>query len=603
MWKTSRKNLFFFTWFLFFFFFTSSAHAGQLQYVSDLLATSSAPGVATDHVITFQVPQAIPPSGKISIIPETGFFTIPAAFDYADVDVATSSSLNGAYSDRTIGPFASTTVDGISVVSGISGSVEITLNSLFGIATNTFVRIELGITATSTATSSEVADTQIINPSGIRSYAISIFTKDASGAVLDSQNAMVAIVPTIGLSIRPIDEDPPIRFNGIPSGSIPAGVTTVLFSLKTNEYAICKYDTVASTSYASMANSFSSDLQLFHESSVSVSDGNSYTFYVRCIDNNNNINQDDFVISFSIAVPTDGGGGEGGGGGETGGGEAGGGGGGGGGGTPGGSGGGIGGGSGGGIGEGVGEGTDFPAPAGASVITLQGMSYPHSAVTLLVDGVFSKVVVATTQGVFSGTIVLETQGTYTFGVRARDSEGRISTTHNSTITVVGGTHTTLSNIFIAPTQEVNKTVVNPGEPVAVFGESIASTTVESALYAQGDDEESAVTATFLSDVDGKWSNVFDTAGLAIGTYILKSRSLLSEFEKSEFSNSLFIGLGQNPEIDFCPRSDINNDGKINLIDFSIMLFNWGTNDSQSDINANGTVDLTDFSIMLFCWTG
>ena len=50
-------------------------------------------------------------------------------------------------------------------------------------------------------------------------------------------------------------------------------------------------------------------------------------------------------------------------------------------------------------------------------------------------------------------------------------------------------------------------------------------------------------------------------------------------------------------------ADLNRDGKVNLIDFSIMLFHWGNPDPVADINEDGTVDLTDFSILLFNWTG
>ena len=50
-------------------------------------------------------------------------------------------------------------------------------------------------------------------------------------------------------------------------------------------------------------------------------------------------------------------------------------------------------------------------------------------------------------------------------------------------------------------------------------------------------------------------------------------------------------------------ADINGDGKVNLVDFSILLFHWGTSDDIADLNEDGKVSLTDFSILLFNWTG
>jgi hypothetical protein len=56
----------------------------------------------------------------------------------------------------------------------------------------------------------------------------------------------------------------------------------------------------------------------------------------------------------------------------------------------------------------------------------------------------------------------------------------------------------------------------------------------------------------------------------------------------------------------CKRSDINCDGRINLTDFSILLYFWeATNplNKAVDINNDQVVNLTDFSILLFDWTG
>ena len=47
--------------------------------------------------------------------------------------------------------------------------------------------------------------------------------------------------------------------------------------------------------------------------------------------------------------------------------------------------------------------------------------------------------------------------------------------------------------------------------------------------------------------------------------------------------------------------DLNNDGYVNLTDFSILLFYWNTSNANADLNDDGIVNLTDFSIMLFHW--
>jgi hypothetical protein len=52
-------------------------------------------------------------------------------------------------------------------------------------------------------------------------------------------------------------------------------------------------------------------------------------------------------------------------------------------------------------------------------------------------------------------------------------------------------------------------------------------------------------------------------------------------------------------------SDLNNDGKVNSVDFSILLAFWKTKgpfkNPKVDINKDGKVDSIDFSIMLYDW--
>ena len=48
--------------------------------------------------------------------------------------------------------------------------------------------------------------------------------------------------------------------------------------------------------------------------------------------------------------------------------------------------------------------------------------------------------------------------------------------------------------------------------------------------------------------------------------------------------------------------DINQDGKVNLYDLSVLLFWWGPDHQSVDLNCDGEVNLSDFSILLSRWT-
>jgi len=100
------------------------------------------------------------------------------------------------------------------------------------------------------------------------------------------------------------DTTPPTRFNGQPTGALPSGVTSATLSLTTNETAACKYSTFAGVAYSSMSDTFTTTEGVSHSTTVSgLKDGASYTYYVRCADEADNVNTDDYPITFSVAEP------------------------------------------------------------------------------------------------------------------------------------------------------------------------------------------------------------------------------------------------------------------------------------------------------------
>lgn len=111
----------------------------------------------------------------------------------------------------------------------------------------------------------------------------------------------------------PPDTTPPLRSNGQPTGTLSSGTTQTNISLDTNENATCKYSTIAEIDYDSMTDTFSTTGEISHSTLVTgLNNGNTYNYYIRCLDNVGNKNTDDFIITFSIASSPGGGGGGGG---------------------------------------------------------------------------------------------------------------------------------------------------------------------------------------------------------------------------------------------------------------------------------------------------
>ncbi|RKY35269.1 MAG: hypothetical protein DRP78_05610, partial [Candidatus Omnitrophota bacterium] len=133
-------------------------------------------------------------------------------------------------------------------------------------------------------------------------FTIPITTGTAYFAIkdLDSVSSYVSKIDYFISEIN--DETAPVRSNGNPTGNLSSGTTSTSISLTTNETADCKYGPFANVAYADLPNTFNNTNSTSHSQTITgLSDGQSYTYYVRCQDTAENVNTDDFTISFSIA--------------------------------------------------------------------------------------------------------------------------------------------------------------------------------------------------------------------------------------------------------------------------------------------------------------
>jgi hypothetical protein len=102
----------------------------------------------------------------------------------------------------------------------------------------------------------------------------------------------------------PADTTPPVRSNGLPTGTLPAGTTQTTLSLTTDENATCRYTTTAGTAYAAMTGVFTTTGGTAHSTIISgLTNGGTYTRYVRCQDASGNPNTTDLTIAFAVATP------------------------------------------------------------------------------------------------------------------------------------------------------------------------------------------------------------------------------------------------------------------------------------------------------------
>lgn len=236
-----------------------------------------------------------------------------------------------------------------------------------------------------------------------------------------------------------------------------------------------------------------------------------------------------------------------------------------------------------------------------TMISVVGRGYPRQTINILLDTVTIGSVRADGDGDFDFSTDAD-PGTASMGFWSEDSRGTRSITLNTTFDVTQGAVTNINGIIIPPTVRIPDATVDPGDVVTISGQAVPEATIE----IHRNDSEEIYEAT--TDADGEWSFTLDTGTLAVAEHTLKARSVSGDpplTTESNFSSSLqlFVGVDGQPTT----ASDLNRDGSVNLTDFSILVFWWGTaggdSDPPADINGNGNVGLEDFSILLFNWTG
>lgn len=238
---------------------------------------------------------------------------------------------------------------------------------------------------------------------------------------------------------------------------------------------------------------------------------------------------------------------------------------------------------------------------GDTEVSVEGKAYPTVTVNILIDGDQVGTVRTNSQGEFLFKTDTD-PGTASLSFWANDNNGVRSSTFNTTFDITLGAVTNVTGILIPPTISADDTTVNPGDLIRLSGQTVPNVDVEVSI------DNDAIVLETQSDGSGNWSVDFDTSRVSADTHTAKVRYIEGTSTlrtESSFSNalSLFVGV----EGQAVSNADLNRDGLINLIDFSILVFWWGTpggnSDPPADINQNGNTGLEDFSILLFNWTG
>ena len=224
------------------------------------------------------------------------------------------------------------------------------------------------------------------------------------------------------------------------------------------------------------------------------------------------------------------------------------------------------------------------------------------------DGQIAITTIAGPDSNFGVSIGNLTTGHYNFSVYGEDNKSIRSSPFAFPIYITGGVTTNIGGIFIAPTIAVDKSQVKKGDNIAIFGQSAPGAEVTINI-----NSENELFVRRPADTNGVYLLNFDTTVLEIGEHQTRSKAALNG-EISSFSNTVAFKVGsENVLFEYkkcASRGDLNNDCKVNLVDFSIAAF-WYRKTLSSRfmtvekeiLNGDSKIDLIDFSIMAYYWTG
>jgi hypothetical protein len=255
-----------------------------------------------------------------------------------------------------------------------------------------------------------------------------------------------------------------------------------------------------------------------------------------------------------------------------------------------------------------------PLPPADTVVILQGISYPSATLTIRQDGILLVQITTDAQARFNVSAIVQ-PGAHTYTIFGADSNGTIGKESNFALTLSEGTTTTISGIFLGPTITIDKTVIGSGETATLTGTTAPNSEVNVTLTStQGVSATAGGPRTAVqiasADGNGRWLQLYDANDLVVGPYTAHAQAIEPISRSvSEFSHTVSFEVTGSGQPDQCTGkvvADINCDGAVNLVDFSILLFYWESSNPanpRADINTDGIVNIIDFSIMMFYWTG
>lgn len=232
------------------------------------------------------------------------------------------------------------------------------------------------------------------------------------------------------------------------------------------------------------------------------------------------------------------------------------------------------------------------------VVVFSGQAYPLSTIEVLrksiQDELYRQVPAETKTILEDGSFTISYTGVlggdYLFALRVQDKDGRNTGALAFNVPLQGDLFEA-KDILVPPTIGFEKSTIAEGDILKIAGCAAPGNIIELEVDGLKHKEIKA-------DQSGSWNFDMDAVYLAYGEHQIRARQTDTKGKASNFSIMRTFKLLQLPG----SRADFNGDGAVNISDWSIFLFHWGSEKEelrlQNDINGDGKINIFDFSIFL-----
>ena len=235
-----------------------------------------------------------------------------------------------------------------------------------------------------------------------------------------------------------------------------------------------------------------------------------------------------------------------------------------------------------------------------STMVVSGITAPQTFVTFTELGSVTGTDVAGPDGHFGKVFPGLEPGTHQLTFFGIDNNRFTTTPVSLEVYTPAYQEITVANQILSPTIWIDKSVYGFGEHIIASGTAVPNGNIT--LFTEAPLRSYSTT----SDSEGKWSyEISNTTSYVFGDYhihaLVQSSTNLTSLNSPSLGFSIRSSSSTGSTCGDISHGDLNCDSGVNLTDFSILMYFWGTNNAAADINTDQLVDLTDFSIMMYWW--